>query len=280
MIFSRFSTPYQKTSVSVHNAKRPEHLEMKFFLFLSAVSALSLNSSALIIECFFDLELLFDDLKVSYTCTVKNLTTNETKRDVSEIQGEHQPKMTHEDITQLHIIHQNMEYFPRGFTKFFENIVAVHAGMNKLKYLEKNDLKDFKKMRYLYLYSNLLEVLQSDVFQENTALEYISFYNNRLMHIGSKILSPLKKLKTAYFNKNICVDKQAVSSEQGISDLRLEIAVQCSDITDEDLMHMLKDNQMKVDRLELKVNEISEQLANAIEILKTISFAKFDNSTD
>lgn len=253
---------------------------MKFLPLLAIASAIFFSSSALVLECNFDYELLFDDLKVSYTCTVEHLITNETKRYVSEIHGKHIENLKHGDITQLHIIHQSMEYFPRGFTKYFENIVAVHAGMNKLKYLERNDIKDFKKMRYLYLYSNLLEVLNSDVFQDNTALEYISFYNNRLTNIGSKILSPLKKLKTAYFNKNICIDKQAVSSEQGISELRLEIALQCSDITDEDLMRMLKNNEMKVDRLESKVNEISAQLSSAIKMLETISYARFENSTE
>jgi Leucine-rich repeat (LRR) protein len=119
-----------------------------------------------------------------------------------------------------------MEYFPIGFTKFFENIVDIHAGMNKLSHLEREDLKEFSKIRFLYLYTNQLKVLESDVFQYNTALEYISFYNNRLMHIGSKILQPLKRLRTAYFNKNICVDKQAVGSQEGISELRLEIAQQ------------------------------------------------------
>lgn len=233
-------------------------------------------SNCLILECFFDLELLFDDLKAGYTCTVLNLSTNATKRNVSDVHGKHQPQYTNDHVTQLYMQNQQMEYFPTGFTNFFHNIVAVHAGMNKLKYLEKNDLKEFTTMRYLYLYTNQLEVLQSDVFQYNQALEYISFYNNRLMHIGSKILLPLKRLKTAYFNKNICIDHQAVASEQGISDLRLEIAQRCSDITDEDLMNMLKLNNIKVSKLEAKVTQISEQLSSVVEMLKSM---KTDNKT-
>ena len=246
---------------------------MKFALFL--LSLVYLESSSLILDCLFDQELLFDDLKVSYTCNVEHLQTNETKRNVSEINGRHQWSKTHEDVTQLYIQNQNMEYFPIGFTTFFENIVAVHAGMNKLKYLEKYDLKGFKKMRYLYLYSNLLETLQSDVFEYSSVLEYVSFYNNRLMHIGAKILLPLKRLKSAYFNKNICIDKMA-TSEQVMSELRLEIAEKCSDITDEDLMDTLKFNQMKIINLEEKVDQISEQLANVMEALKGI---RSDNNT-
>jgi hypothetical protein len=241
--------------------------KMKIFLFFVAISTSFLNISGLVINCFFDQELMFDELKVSYTCTAKNLVTNATKRDISEITGEHQPRMVHDDITQLHMINQQMEYFPIGFTKFFKNIVAVHAGMNKLKHLEKYDLKEFVKMRYLYLYSNLLEVLQSDVFEYSFALEYVSFYNNRLKYIGAKILLPLKRLRNAYFNKNICIDKQA-ASEQGMSELRMEIELQCSDITDEDLMIMLKQNQEKIEGLEGKIAMISEQLTNVVEMMK------------
>lgn len=244
-------------------------------LFVIIQSAVNLSSS-LVLECFFDNELLFDDLKVSYTCTVLHLLTNTTRRNVSEISGKHIPQHDNNDITQLYIIHQQMEYFPKGFTKFFENIVAIHAGMNKLKSLERNDLDEFAKIRYLYLYSNQLEVLQSDVFESNLNLEYVSFYNNRLTHIGSKLLMPLKKLKAAYFNKNICIDKQA-ASEQGMSELKLEIAQQCSDITDEDLMNMLKENQMKVGQLEEKVSQISDQLATVIDILNDW---RAENKTD
>lgn len=242
---------------------------MKVYFASVVLSAILHCTIAMVLECHFDNELLFDDLKVSYTCTIKLLVTNKTSRVVSGITGKHElvPSNTEEDITQLHIIHQHMEYFPRGFTKFFENLVALHAGMNKLKYLEKDDIREFSKMRYLYLYSNLLEVLQSDVFEENTALEYVSFYNNRLTHIGSKILIPLIHLKTAFFNKNICIDKQAVHSEQGISELRLEIAERCSDITDEDLMNMLKASESKIDALEAKVEFMSQQLATIIGML-------------
>lgn len=250
---------------------------MKIFIIFAVAISVAVQSSGIKIDCFFDNELLFDELKVSYSCTVKELLTTATDRNVSEISGAHIPNHANSDITQLYIIKQNMEYFPRGFTNFFEKIVAIHAGTNRLKYLEKSDLKEFANIRYLYLYSNLLEVLSSDLFQNNEALEYISFYNNRLKHIGSKVLLPLKKLRTAYFNKNICIDKQA-ASEQGISELRLEIAQQCSDITDEDLMNILKLNHMKVSRLETRVTQLGDQLTIVIDMLKLMTI-KADNQT-
>lgn len=142
--------------------------------------------------------------------------------------------------------------------------------MSKLKYLDKSDMRDFTNLRYLYLYNNVLEFLQSDVFRHNTQLEYISFYANRLMHIGSKVLNDLPRLRTAYFNKNICIDKQAVSSEKEISELRLEIAERCSDITMEDLMSLLSTNNAKISKMESKIIEMSEQLKSFIEIVKQL----------
>lgn len=243
---------------------------MKIFFAISIIFLSFSSFSSLTLECFFDLELLFDDLKVSYTCSVKNLTTNSTFRSVSKIHGEHVDRNTDDDVFQLYIIHQNMEYFPIGFTKYFKNLVAVHAGMNKMKYLEKDDLKDFDNLRYLYLYHNHLEVLHSDVFEHTKELEYVSLHSNRLMHIGAKILLPMKNLKNAFFNRNICIDKQA-ASEQGMSELRLEISQQCSDITDEDLMNILKQNHAKIEELEATVKVISENLANVVEIMRSMS---------
>ena len=89
--------------------------------------------------------------------------------------------------------------------------------------------------------------------------------NKLNVHLGD-----LVKLKTAYFNKNICIDKQAVSSEQGISEIRLEIAERCSDITDEDLMNELKSNSDKIDKLEQKVSEVGKQLDMITEMMKTV----------
>jgi hypothetical protein len=224
---------------------------------------------SLTINCKFDNDLFFDDLKVAYTCSVvKLVVTNETSRNIKEIKAEPRWElssgMTFESVTQLYMIAQHMIYFPRNFTGFFQNIVALHAGKNNLTYLEKDDMKEFQKLRFLYLYSNKLEFLQSDVLQENRELEYVSLHSNRLKHIGSKMLAPLLKLRTAYFNKNICIDKQAVQNEHDVADLRLEIAQKCSDITDEDLFLNLKENQMRLSQLEEKIDALTSLVVESM----------------
>lgn len=242
-------------------------------LLVLVVVVLIHSSSAFSVACIFEDSLLFDDLKAVYTCAVNTLETNELKRNVSDVTGRHKARRGNRDVVQIQISQHPhpslMEFFPRGFAGFFENIVAFHAGKNKLKYLEKSDLKEFGKLRFLYLYSNQLEVLQSDVFQNNPALEYVSFFNNRLMYIGSNILVPLKRLKIAYFNKNICIDKQA-TTDQGLSELKLEISHQCSEITGEDLMNMLQLNHMKLMKLETKLAQLSDQLASLVELLNPL----------
>lgn len=232
---------------------------MLFLVTFCIISCLSLSNS-LIIDCHYDHELFFDDLKVAYTCSVKHLLiTSETERNITEVKGEHilVPGSTKKDVTQLYITKQNMSHFPRTFTDFFENIVAVHAGNNHLKYLDRFDLQSFIKLRFLYLFKNEIEFLQSDLFQDTPHLQYVSIHSNRLKHIGSKMLAPLKDLRTAYFNKNICIDQQAVHSEYDVAELRLEIAQKCSDITDEDLYLNLKENQSKLDQIEQKVDLLS-----------------------
>lgn len=234
-------------------------------------------SEALVIDCKFDNELFFDDLKVAYTCTVQNLSiSSETERNITKVIGEHTLVRgnVNKDVTQLYIFRQNMTYFPRTFTDFFENIEAVHAGFNDLRYLDRIDLKPFSKLRFLYLYKNNIEYLQSDLFHDNPLLQYVSLHSNRLKHIGAKMLAPLKNLKTAYFNKNICIDQQATHSEYDVAELRLEIAQKCSDITDEDLYLNLKENQSKLDQIEQKVDSLSkmiEELNNVIKSSRNVS---------
>jgi hypothetical protein len=235
----------------------------KFILFLGFL--LVHQAFGVKIVCFYDLELFFDEMKVAYTCTVVHLVTNETNREVTEVVAQNpEQHLGDDEVRQLYIIHQKMHYFPRGFTKYFMNLEALHAGMNELKFLEQDDMREFEKLRFLYLYSNHLENLQSDVLAYNSELEYVSFNNNRLVHISSKLLAPLKKLRTAYFNKNICIDKQAVHNSAAIAELKLEISERCSDITDEDLMMILKQNQEKIYAMEMQLVTLNDRISELI----------------
>lgn len=215
------------------------------------------------------MDLYFDEMKLQYTCNLPDgekhpkKVTNATHRDITDVIADddgHENGYNISCVRQIHFFKHKFEYFPRGMTKFFENIEAIHAGMNQLAYLEKDDMKDFTKLRFLYLYNNVLQSLDSNVLEDNLALEYVSFYGNQLKKIGSNILTPLKSLKTAYFNKNICIDKQAVRDLREIAEIKLEISERCSDITDEDLMTVLKSNQEKLMNLEIKFLQLSEQL--------------------
>ena len=237
---------------------------MKIILAFVVILVYFYHSSALELKCDFKHEVFFDDPKISYTCFLRyfKFATNLTFRTVGNVQGV--SGNSHNEVTQIHISEQKMEYLPIGLTRFFKRLVSIHAGRNQLRYLVKEDLKEFRDLRFLYLYDNDLEDLKSDVFEHAQKLEYISLHSNRLVHIGAKILLPLRKLKTAYFNRNICIDKQA-KSDEGMSDLRLEIAERCSEITNEDLMNTLKQNQAKIEDLQAIVKVIGEKLSNFIE---------------
>lgn len=248
---------------------------MKKFLIIFCILHLVAFSSALVFDCIFDLELFFDEMKLQYTCSLpegnknERKVTNATHRDIIDVVGPHMKNMNNTDIRQIHIFKHKFEYFPRGLTNFFENIEAIHAGMNALAFLEKEDMKIFTKLRFLYLYNNVLQSLKSDVLEDNLDIEYVSFYGNQLAHIGSNILTPLKSLKTAYFNKNVCIDKQAVHNLREVAEIKLEISERCSDITDEDLMQVLKQNNEKLINLEMKILQLSEQLSEFMSFNRT-----------
>lgn len=227
-----------------------------------------LGVKCLHVSCTYEDMSLFDNFKKMNVCLVEGLVVaNEYDRNITRINNETSFEERGTIIEQVYIFNQTMKHFARGFTDFFKNIVALHAGMNGLQHLTREDMKEYRNLQYLYLYHNELEFLASDVLEDNTELVYVSFHSNRLSRIGSKLLFPLLKLRTAYFNNNICIDAQAVVSEQDVAEIRLEIATRCSDITSEDLMGMLKENERKIQRLEESLSRVINQMSTVVDVL-------------
>jgi hypothetical protein len=224
------------------------------------------------VKCLYEDMSLFDNFKKMNACLVEGLVVaNEFERNVSTINNISTFEEQGTIIEQVYIFNQTMKHFARGFTLFFKNIVALHAGMNKLEYLTREDMSEYKMLKYLYLYHNELQFLTSDVLEDNKDLVYVSFHSNKLSRIGSKLLNPLNELRTAYFNNNICIDAQAVVSEQDVAEIRLEIATRCSDITKEDLMGMLKENERKIQLLSESLSGVINQMSTLVDTLNKMN---------
>lgn len=147
-----------------------------------------------------------------YKCEVQNsvLITSEGDRTISEVRGQHLRGKTNDDVKYFISYSKQIDFFPRGLTKFFKNIEIVEIRSSKLKEIIKEDLKEFgDKLKELMLYPCEIEVIQSDLFEFNRNLARFDINHNKIRHIGDKTFDGLEKLKTIFLSPNPCFPSES-----------------------------------------------------------------------
>lgn len=200
-----------------------------------------------------------------YTCSVKNLNTRIPNENVTNILGTHSEGRSNKDVVKLNIQKQTCEFLPRGFEKFFPNLEGLRIAESGLVALTKSDLSVFPKLRNCDMYNNYLSSLESEIFANCPLLEYLYFGFNQIRTIGHNILMPLKKLKKANFQDNVCLSENAQSKDEIVA-LQKVLNFECSDEFEDlfmefeeqkqiasELMRKYKEDDRKLN--ELKVSE-------------------------
>lgn len=108
---------------------------------------------------------------------------------------------------------QKVHYLPHGLDTFFPDLEGLQVWESRLKAIHQDDMQQMPKLRFLYLAYNHIEILDKDVFEFNPELEFINVKWNRLAVIGD-ILKQLPKLSYAYFDENLCIEKDAETRDQ------------------------------------------------------------------
>jgi hypothetical protein len=81
-------------------------------------------------------------------------------------------------------------------------------------------------LKNLFTSANHLETLPSNLFETNLEITHVMFAYEKLKFVGENILSPLKKLKWAYFAENPCISKWA-NNEAELPALIAELQKTC-----------------------------------------------------
>lgn len=180
---------------------------MKFFLKISLLlTILVVNSQSVLIICNF--RLIYD----VYTCDLSGLEDNQVMysrdndREIVVLQGNHMRARINDDVKRVYSDDQFFDQFPRGFTKFLKNIVAIELRRAMLPAIAKEDLQEFGgKLKYLNLHLNKIKVIEADLFVYNENLEEIILALNLIVRIGSGAFDGLTKLRVIDFSGNRCV---------------------------------------------------------------------------
>lgn len=165
-----------------------------------------------------------NEMGTIYTANVKWI--NSASLPLTEVQGEHEPGRSNEDVVGFVLFHQPGSYIPKDIDKFFPNIVAIEWYHSQLLTITSGDLKQFPNLLYLVLDNNKLETLESDLFMFNPKIKYLHLAYNNVHYVGHDLFTNLTQLQVVHFSQNPCIDFFAKTSDQ-VKELNVILPIEC-----------------------------------------------------
>ena len=107
---------------------------------------------------------------------------------------------------------------PTNFGEIFKNLKYLAVWNSVLEEINQTDLKQFPNLVYLCLRFNNFEYLDADLFKFNPKLEFVRLFGNKIKEIHTTAFEGLTGLKTLNLERNVCVDKMFVNSEDKVKE--------------------------------------------------------------
>jgi hypothetical protein len=149
-----------------------------------------------------------------YACVAQNLTTSETNRKITEINGKHLEGKTNDDVAKVLVEHQNCPYLPVNLGAHFQNLEVLYVMRSHVNQLTSTDLEGLTKLRIFDVSYNPITQIHRDFFKGHESIEIISFYECDLHYIEAGALEPLVNLKEGHFQYNDCIDFRGDEEEK------------------------------------------------------------------
>jgi hypothetical protein len=146
---------------------------------------------------------------LNYACVVQNLSTNETDRTITDINGTHVAGKTNDDITKVLVEHQQCKYLPLNVGAHFKNLEVLYVMKSHVEKLTNKDLDGLTKLKIFDVSYNPIKRLHKDFFVGHESIQIVSFYDCSLNFIETGALEALTNLKEGHFQFNECVDFRA-----------------------------------------------------------------------
>lgn len=156
-------------------------------------------------------------LRNIYNCEVSGSFRFFNRDDeIISVSGEHATNKTNDDVEAFKADAAWIEYFPRGLSKYFKNLLSILINLSRLKELKQSDLKPFRKLKHLDLFENRIEYLERDLFKWNLHLEVVWFSSNRIKVIHETAFDGPENIKKLYLGGNICI-RESADNDEGVS---------------------------------------------------------------
>lgn len=187
--------------------------------------------SSITLECEF--KQVKDHWGIHYACVAQHFRTTLNNRNVTGVKGTHILDMTNDDVKEFYMEKQACPYLPLNLGAFFENLEIFYAKRSNVQHILVGDLNGLTKLRVFDASHNPIEYLDKDFFKNYGTIEKISFYDCHLRIIDSQALDPLVKLNEAYFQLNVCINRET-DKAHSIRSLKAAIRRQCQSSRNQD----------------------------------------------
>lgn len=205
---------------------------MKYLVVLLFVAAFSSTTLAVIVKCTYE----YTWWSYNYYGCIAVVTGGLDNRTVTEITGKHLTNKSNIDVQLIDIVEsKDLTFIPVGISKYFPNILTHFVYNCPIKVMFGDELEEFKKLKMVGLRSTQIETVPGNYLATNPNVEELFIYQNpKLKVIGANLLKPLKNLKYAKFENNLCISQIASNATQ-IPDLVENLKQKCSYIEFADL---------------------------------------------
>lgn len=180
---------------------------------LFIVFILFASTSALTFTCEYK-EVEWFAIGLNYQCQTEPFNVDSSQY-VTSISGEHLPDKTNDDVIAIHIANcTNLAYIPKGLLEVFPNLIGIYLDACGILSLTGTELNEYPQLRLFALELSSLDYVPGNLFAQTPDMVLVSFADNKINGIGWNLLSNLNKLSEAYFENNICTNKNAGTIEE------------------------------------------------------------------
>lgn len=163
--------------------------------------------SAIDVKCnFIDYNYIWGENQ--YTCETSDVsiislnTTNESRVEFTNVIGDHQTGRVVDDVKQVFVPDQTVNYIPAGIGKLFRNIKALIIENSLLYKLQRSDFDGLHDLTALLLSYNRLEDISDNAFDDLSKVEYLSLSLNQIKSLSDDTFVGMKSLKRLHVHEN------------------------------------------------------------------------------
>lgn len=144
---------------------------------------------------------------------------------LESVTGEHLDGRSNTDVELLDISYMELRSLPKNLESFFPNLKGIELSNTNISWISAQHLQPFADLLMFSAVETNFHSLDGDLFKFTRKLKWINFSYGKLNHVGRNLLTDLKDLQFAGFEKNPCIDMFAYSEE--INELSYQLIARC-----------------------------------------------------